>query len=61
MNDHSREFDCAECGRHIIQMIPDDRHLCAECIFMPGWFKNDDLRAVLDPEHDGKEAKDRPR
>ena len=21
MSDHSREFDCAECGRHIVQMI----------------------------------------
>ena len=51
MSDHSREFDCAECGRHIVQMIPDDSVLCALCIHMPGWFTDEKLCAILDPDY----------
>lgn len=47
------EFECTECGRRIIRFdsLPEPRVflLCAECIFYPGWFRNETLRFVLDP------------
>jgi hypothetical protein len=46
----AREFDCCECGIHIIQMIPDDSVLCVTCIFMPGWYRDPKLRDIMDPE-----------
>lgn len=49
---HTREFDCIECGRHIISIgaAPWDAEICCMCVHMPGWFRNPDLRAVLDPD-----------
>jgi hypothetical protein len=32
-------------------MIPDDSVLCAECIFMPGWFADEKLAEILDPDY----------
>lgn len=51
------EFDCVECGRHIIVLcgtLPDPR-LCGACMTMPGWFRYPDIRAALDPNHDGRD------
>lgn len=51
------EFDCCECGRHIIIVcggIPEPP-LCAACMMMPGWFSNPEVRAILDPDHDGRD------
>lgn len=51
MSDNSVEFDCCECGVHVVQMIepaPDPR-LCCHCLHMPGWYDNPELRAALDP------------
>lgn len=49
----SEEFDCCECGRHIIRFIPEPPglvKLCAQCITLPGWFNDPELVAILDPE-----------
>ena len=45
------EFDCIECGRHIIVICapPNMPALCAICITMPGWFNDPQLRERLDP------------
>lgn len=46
------EFDCCECGRHIIVLagpLPDLR-LCAACMTIPGWLDIPAFRAVIDPE-----------
>ena len=54
--ERSMEFDCAECGRHIISIVPSGYEpLCGLCVYHPGWFRNSELRKVLDPEHDGRE------
>jgi hypothetical protein len=56
----TREFDCAECGRHIISFGYDPGgNLCGVCLNMPGWFRDKRLRDVIDPEHDGKELMDK--
>jgi hypothetical protein len=56
----SREFDCVECGRHIVRFAAWDNEpaLCAECLFLPGWYKSPGLKQILDPTNevpDGKE------
>lgn len=55
------EFDCIECGRHIIRIISElnTPKLCAMCMHLPGWF-NDPLLvhithnedAINPPEHE---------
>jgi hypothetical protein len=45
------DFRCADCGRHVIRMVPvPNVRLCATCIHMPGWFNTPELRAVFDPD-----------
>lgn len=44
------EFDCIECGRHILRWGPPDDPVCAECLHLPGWFRNPEIAAMLDPE-----------
>lgn len=48
-----REFDCVECGRHIIQIIgyTEEPELCAACMTMPGWFNYPSLCDLIDPEN----------
>lgn len=48
------EFDCIEPGRHIIGFcgLVGDQKLCAVCVALPGWFKDERTRKVLDPDHD---------
>ena len=55
------EFDCIECGAHVFAFgrVPREMPLCATCISMPGWFRDPQLRAILDPEHDGLEVCER--
>jgi hypothetical protein len=49
----SQEFDCIECGRHIVRitalrdMLPK---LCGHCLTMPGWFRNPELHEKFAPE-----------
>lgn len=56
------EYDCCECGRHIVLItspVPPTPPLCAACQSIPGWYRFPQLRAVLDPEHDGLEVWER--
>lgn len=51
------EFDCCECRSHIV-LIAGDRPeppLCAMCQSLPGWFRDPQLRELLDPDHDGRD------
>jgi hypothetical protein len=56
------EFDCLECGRHIVRFAPADAglaprfraadkapELCAHCLFLPGWREDPRLVAIFDP------------
>jgi hypothetical protein len=45
------EFDCVDCGRHIIVLCGPASERCAACISMPGWYLDAEVRAILDPEY----------
>jgi hypothetical protein len=48
------EFDCCECGRHIVAITVEktpEPPLCAHCLHLPGWHEDPTLRAMLDPEY----------
>ena len=53
-DDHVREFDCTGCGRHIISLCepPGMPDICGLCMWMPGWFKDPQLRERLDPGYE---------
>jgi hypothetical protein len=51
-NNNSFEFDCAECGRQIVQFVPLTGDRCAACLNMPGWFRDPELRRALEPDPD---------
>jgi len=52
--DHHVEFHCVSCGRHIISLGDASKAPeCGLCDHMPGWFRNPELRAVMDPGHTG--------
>jgi hypothetical protein len=55
------EFDCVECGRHIVILCGErpDPKLCAACLMLPGWFRDPRVRSILAPEHDGREVCER--
>ena len=47
------EFDCCECGLHIVAIVadkPPEPPLCAYCLNIPGWHEDVELRAILNPE-----------
>jgi len=46
-----KEFDCVECGRHIVAIVwyEGSPLLCAHCIHIPGWHEHPELRSLLDP------------
>lgn len=51
-----REFDCVECGRHVISfgnpiLAAAHPDTCAMCFSIPGWFHDPELAGVLDPYH----------
>jgi hypothetical protein len=54
------EFDCCECGRHIISFgygsdRPPEPPLCAACLMLPGWPSIPELRERLGfPEPKGE-------
>ena len=49
--DEVYEFDCRECGRHIISLCDPYRvDLCVMCKAMPGWFHDPELARQLDPD-----------
>lgn len=41
-----REFDCVECGQHIIRFggREGEPALCGTCLHIPGWHKDPELR-----------------
>lgn len=49
MDAHVKEFDCVECGHHIVSICPPDpaEVRCAHCIVLPGWFNDPKLREWL--------------
>lgn len=54
------EFDCCECGRHIVMLcgtLPDPL-LCAACLCVPGWYSLPAVARLIDPEHDRTVADD---
>ena len=46
------EFDCVECGQHIIRFNgePGEPQLCGHCLHIPGWFRHPEVRRMLAPE-----------
>jgi hypothetical protein len=48
------EFDCGDCGAHVVQIVADEVPkvaLCMQCIALPGWFNDPVLRKMLAPEY----------
>lgn len=48
----AREFDCAECGIHVVRIVehPNEQiTLCAFCLSVPGWFNDPQLAKTFDP------------
>jgi hypothetical protein len=52
MSDECPEFNCSECGRHIIQVCGpvNEFALCAACLAFPGWYEEPELRRLIDPD-----------
>lgn len=50
------EFDCIDCGRHIISLPAGSSRWtagrCATCFSLPGWFLIDELRVRFEPDED---------
>lgn len=41
------EFDCVECGEHIVSFCHHGDARCAMCRHMPHWFMRPDLRRLF--------------
>lgn len=55
------EFDCPECGRHIVRFNRfDERRTCSECQAIPGWYRNPQLVSLFDPLWVGREQEIEP-
>jgi hypothetical protein len=55
--EHSPEFDCRECGRHIVPLgnpVLQATHpdLCALCWSIPRWWTDPEMSRVFDRDHD---------
>jgi hypothetical protein len=51
--DSGREFDCADCGRHVFSIGgPSDQVRCAICEVLPGWFRDLEIRSYFEPDPD---------
>jgi hypothetical protein len=47
------EFDCCECGVHVIGCVPSPIHpYCALCVWLPGWWRSAELRKRLAHDDD---------
>jgi hypothetical protein len=55
------EFDCSDCGRHITRFNHyDPRAKCAECLAIPGWWRDPHLVRLFDPLLVGREEEIEP-
>jgi hypothetical protein len=49
------EFDCRDCGVHVFSFPAGSAvwsgQRCGNCQWWPGWHKNPELRAILDPDY----------
>lgn len=45
------EFDCIECGRHVVDVSGEVRERCACCIHVPLWYEDPTVARMLDPDH----------
>jgi hypothetical protein len=52
----AREFDCADCGRHIVVIVGPIADLCAACQMLPGWFRDREIARILDPDNTRRPA-----
>lgn len=54
MSEACVEFDCVECGTHVV-VVGSTKFaapkLCAHCLFTPGWFNDPKLRRLWDPQN----------
>lgn len=51
-NGHApHEFDCTECGRHVVDVSGEVRERCACCIHVPLWYEDPTVARILDPDH----------
>jgi hypothetical protein len=54
--DTADEFDCNDCGRHIISSPAGSMLFtggrCAACFSLPGWFLVPELRRIWEPDGD---------
>jgi len=47
-NSSKTEFDCCECGVHVICCVPSPIHpYCELCVWRPGWWRNEKLRKLF--------------
>jgi len=53
----TQEFDCIECGRHIVMVCGPPTSRCAACQAMPGWFRDPELARIIDPDR-ARESRD---
>ena len=47
------EFDCCECGSHVVAIAAERKPeppLCAICLFAPGWMADPRMRLIFDPD-----------
>lgn len=51
--DRTDEFDCVECGQHVVRMIAraeGEPALCAICVNLPGWVHDPKLQRIYATE-----------
>lgn len=51
--DRAIEFDCVECGQHIVDIVgtcANDVKLCGRCLMLPGWYGDPRLRKYLEKD-----------
>lgn len=51
--DGTAEFDCADCGRHVVSFGgPPGQDRCAVCMTLPGWWLDPEIRRYFEPDPD---------
>lgn len=47
----ANEFDCVDCGRHIIVIVGPINDRCSACQMLPGWFHDPAAARIIDPDN----------